>query len=242
MTPVDRPRDQVLVLHRHHGDLDAGEPPELVRPDPGGVHHDLGLDRALVGDDAGHPAVPDGDLHHAHPRPDPRSASLGALGERHRQAGGIQMPVRRDELRPQHVRDVEQREPFERLGGRDDLDGQAEALGPSGLAGERLEPVRRGREVQRPHLVPPDVDAGLRLELGVQLDPVHHHPGVAHGVPQLGDQARRMERRPARELGAIQEQDVAPTELGEVVGDARPRDAAADDHDPGAIVLHVIWH
>ena len=48
---LDRPRDQVLMLHRHDRHLDARKASELVRPDPAGVHDDLGLDRAVVGHD-----------------------------------------------------------------------------------------------------------------------------------------------------------------------------------------------
>ena len=96
--------------------------------------------------------------------------------------------------------------------------------------------------MERPDLVPSGIDAGLRLELGVQLDPVHHHPRVADRVPELGDEARRVERGAARQFGAIDQQDVTPSELREVVGDAGPGDAATDDHDPGAIVLHFCWH
>ena len=229
------------MLHRHDGDLDPGHPPELVGPDPRGVDDDLGLDRAVVRDDTRYPPVPNRDLPDANAGPDPRTAALGPLRERHREPGRVQVPVRRHELRAEHVRDVDQGEPLVRLLRGDDLDGQAEALRPAGLAGERLEPVGRRREMERPDLVPPEVDPGLAFERGVQLDPVHHHPGVADRVPQLRDQTRRMEGGSARELGAVDEQHVVPPHLRQVVRDARTRDTPADDHDPGAIVRHVRW-
>ena len=76
-------------------------------------------------------------------------------------------------------------------------------------------------------------------QLSVQLDPVHHHPGEADARPQLTDQPGRVERRPARELGAVQEQDVAPAHPRQVVRDAGAGDAAAHDHDARAVVAHV---
>ena len=39
--------------------FDAGHAAELVRPDPAGVHDDLGLDRPVVRDDPGDAAVAD---------------------------------------------------------------------------------------------------------------------------------------------------------------------------------------
>ncbi len=56
-----RLRDQVLVRHRHDRDVHAGERADLPREHAAGVDDDLGLDRALVGDDAGHAAALDRD-------------------------------------------------------------------------------------------------------------------------------------------------------------------------------------
>ena len=41
----------------------------------------------------------------------------------------------------------------------------------------------------------------------------------------------RVERRAAGQLGAVDQHDVGPPELGQVVGDAGAADAAADDDD-----------
>ena len=49
---------------------------------------------------------------------------------------------------------------------------------------------------------------------------------------RLADETRRVERRAARELGPVDEHDVVPSELREVVGDARAPHPAADDHAP----------
>ncbi len=235
---LDRAGDQILVLHRDDGDLHTGHAPELVGPQASRDHHHLGLDATVVGDGAGHAAAFDRDLHDPDAGTDPCAARPGAFGEGRRETRGVQVPVRRDERGAQHVRAVDQREAVVRLRRRDDLDRQAERLGPSGHARERLEPVGRGREVQGSHLVPAWVDAGLLVQAGIQVDAVHHHPRVADRVPQLRDQACRMERRAARELGALNEHDVGPAELREVVGDAGTGDASADDNDARAILGH----
>src|SRR5439155_12046884 len=52
---------------------------------------------------------------------------------------------------------------------------------------------------------------------------------------QLADQPGGVERRPARQLGALEQHDVGLPAPREVVRDARAADSAADDHDAGAV-------
>ena len=47
---------------------------------------------------------------------------------------------------------------------------------------------------------------------------------------QLPDEPGRVKRRPAGELGAVEQHHVALAELGQMVGDRGTADAAADDH------------
>ena len=54
--------------------------------------------------------------------------------------------------------------------------------------------------------------------------------------PHLADQPGGMPGGAAGELALLEQHDVAPAELGEVVGDARADDAAADDDDFGVAV------
>ena len=61
------------------------------------------------------------------------------------------------------------------------------------------------------------------------------HAGQRGVGPQLADQARRVERRPAGELGTLQQQHVGLTALREVVGHACAAHTPADDHDAGAV-------
>ena len=64
---------------------------------------------------------------------------------------------------------------------------------------------------------------------------MHVHPGQRRIRTQLADQARGVERRPAGQLGAFEEQHVRLAPPGEVEGDARPAHPATDDHDPGTV-------
>src|SRR3546814_19183712 len=43
--------DEVVVLHRQHRQLEADHAADLARPEAAAVHHVLGLEAALVGDD-----------------------------------------------------------------------------------------------------------------------------------------------------------------------------------------------
>ncbi len=77
--------------------------------------------------------------------------------------------------------------------------------------------------------------AGLGGESPVQLGPVHHHPGERDRAPQLADEPGRVEGRPGGQLGPVDEDDVRPAQLGQVIGDRGAADTAADDDGPGVL-------
>ena len=54
---------------------------------------------------------------------------------------------------------------------------------------------------------------------------------VSSVMPARGDQARRVPGRPGGERVALDQDDVGPAQMREVVGDAAADHAAADDHD-----------
>src|SRR5207342_3702807 len=56
---------------------------------------------------------------------------------------------------------------------------------------------------------------------------------------ELRDEAGGVARRAAGQLALLKQDDVGPPGPGQVVGDAAPRDAAADDNDSGSVTLHV---
>src|SRR5262249_45373866 len=83
-------------------------------------------------------------------------------------------------------------------------------------------------------LAPPGLEADLLSERPVQLDRAHHHPGEAERAAQLADEPRGVERRAARQLGPLDEDDVAPAEPREPVEDRAAADTAADHDHLGA--------
>ena len=112
---------------------------------------------------------------------------------------------------------------------RDQLERQAERLRPPRLAPGLLPALGRARQADAAALHP------ARIEPPVELDRVHHHLRQRDRRAQLADEPGRVEGRAAGELLAVEQDDVLVAQLGEVVGDRRAGDAAADDHAARAI-------
>jgi hypothetical protein len=88
-------------------------------------------------------------------------------------------------------------------------------------------------EAQRAVFLPVDRLAGLRFEPVVELDRVLQHPrGVARGA-ELADEARRMPGGAVGQPALFQDDDVALTGAGQVIGDGAAEDAAAEDENLG---------
>jgi hypothetical protein len=94
------------------------------------------------------------------------------------------------------------------------------------------ETVGRAREAKAAGLFPAGIAPGLGAEPPVALDAPHHEPRERDGRAQLADQPRGVEGRAARQLGALDQHDIAPPLDREVVRDARAAHAAADDDCP----------
>src|SRR3954468_15316394 len=108
-------------------------------------------------------------------------------------------------------------------------DVEPRLLPPPRLAPELPQPLPRRREPERPDLPPAGLESRLLLERAVELDRAHHHPGQAERPAQLPDEAGGVERRAARQVGALAEDDVAPAQAGEPVQDRGAADATAHD-------------
>ncbi len=126
----------------------------------------------------------------------------------------------------------------ERFGRRDRV--HVETEGPRGPdlppQEEPLIPARG--DAKAPDLVPVLGRARGRLEAPVEPDRVRTHAHDRRGGVKVRDHSRRVPRRPAGELALVEEQDVGPALLREVVRDAAAGDAPADDHDP-SLVSHT---
>ena len=71
----------------------------------------------------------------------------------------------------------------------------------------------------------------LGLQLGVELDSVFGQLREDSAVAQLRQEPGRMPRSAPGKLLALEEHDVRPAQLGEMVRDAAPDDAATDNDD-----------
>ncbi len=227
------------MRHRHDRHVDAGERADLLREHAARVDHDLRLDLALVGHDPRDPTAL-----HRHPRDarvgvDLRTTAASAFGEGERELARVDVAVRRQVGGAQHALDAHGREQALRLVGGDQLERQPERLRPSRLARDLGHPLGRRREAQRADLTPARLEADLLLQRAVQVDRVHHHLRQCQRAAELADEAGRVERRAARQVGALHEHDVLPAEPGEPVQDRAAADATAD-HDRARTCLHPV--
>ena len=225
-----RLRDQVLVGHRDHRHGDAGEPADLPGEHAARVDDHFRLDGALVGLDAGHAPLLHADRRHASVRGDLGAAPASPLGEGKRELARVDVAVSRKVGGPEHSLGRHGREELLRLLGGDQLQRQAERLRPACLTRQLLHALLRGGETQRSDLVPPRLEPDLVGERAVELDRAHHHPGQAERAAELTDQPGRVEGRAAREVGALDEQDVLPPQSRQPVENGGAADAAADDN------------
>ena len=218
-------------------DVHADHAPDLRRVHAPRVHDDVGADRALVGDDLVHPAVAQVDAGDPRALLDVGAEQAGAVGQGEGELAGVEVAVERDERGRDHAVGRHRREHRLRLGGRHELHLEAEALRPAGLALDLLVALARRRQPQPAELVPARILARLARQVGVEADRVLHHLGQADGRAQLADEAGRVPRRAVGEPVLLDQDDVAPAELGEVVEDAAAPDPAAD-HDRLRLVPH----
>ena len=90
-----------------------------------------------------------------------------------------------------------------------------------------------GGDLDEADRLEPGRQAGLGLEPRVQVAGVLAHLGRRLRRRAEGDhQPGRVPRRARGEPVALEQHDVLPAQVGEVVGDRGADDAAADDHDP----------
>ena len=205
------------------------EPADLGRVHAAGVDHDVGLDVAALRAHAVHAAAVHVDPGHARAGEDAAAPAARAVGQRVGELRRVEVAVGRQPRGAEHAVGDHQREPLLRLRRADQLERQAERLGPAGLAPRLLPALGRAGQPDAAALDPARVELAA-AELPVQLDRVHHHLRQRHRRAQLAHETGRVERRAARELRAVEQDDVAPAQLGEVVGDRGPAHPAADDH------------
>ena len=115
---------------------------------------------------------------------------------------------------------------------RDFRDIDIEGAGERGLAVDFLLALFGQRHGNRSVLAHAGGDAGFFLQPDIEFGGVFREARQVLAGPQLADQARGVPGRAAGQLPALQQDDVFPAYLGEMIGDRAARDAAADNDGP----------
>ena len=146
MDALDRLGEEVLVGHRDDRHGHADQPADLRGEHPAGVDDDVGADlRSLApvfDRHAGDPAAIRADGDDPGLRADPGAALPGAGSQRVGETRRIQPAVGRQPDSAEDAIGRHEREAVLRLLRRDEVERQAERLGPAGLAAQLLEPLR----------------------------------------------------------------------------------------------------
>ena len=225
--------DEVHVLHPQHRQLEADHPPDLAGPQPAGVDDVLGVDLALVGDHVPRPVGPLAQVGHPRVAVDLGAALAGADGVGVGDAARVDVALDRVEQGADEVLLLEQREHRLGLGGGDDLQVHAEVAAAGLGHAQPVEPLAVVGQHQPAGQVDRAVLPGAGLDRAVQLDRVLLQLGDVGVAVEGVHAAGRVPRRAGRQLLALDEHDVGPAGLGEVVQHRRADDAASDDDDLG---------
>src|SRR5262245_10322357 len=127
------------------------------------------------------------------------------------------------------------------LGHRDLLDVHVEGARHRCATLELFQPLACECERNRADATEAGGDTGLRLEIGIEFGAVAGEPGHVGGGPQLADEACSMPGGTACELLALEQHDIAPAELRQVIGDRATDNTATDDDSlcPSWQLAHV---
>ena len=129
--------------------------------------------------------------------------------------------------------DVEVRIHLLDLGGRDLAHVDVEGAGHRGLPVDLVLALLGQRDGDRADLPHAGGDAGLGLELDVEIGGIFGEPRHVLRGAQLADQPGGVPGRAGGELLALEQHDVGPAELGQMIGDRAAGNAAADDDRAG---------
>ena len=197
---------------------------ELARPHAGAVDDVLGLDVAVRGAHAGDarrsacrtPVTGTPSMMRA-------PAHARALGERHRDVDRVHAAVLLDVEAGEDVVDAREREQPPDLGGRDLVHVDAAVAVERGDAAVLLEPVGVGGDLDEADGLEAGRLAGLGLEPAVEVARVLAHLG--RGLRRRAERDHQpggVPRGAGGEPVALEQHDVLPAHVGQVVGDRAP--------------------
>ena len=240
---LDGVGDQVVVLGRLVGYDDAALLGELAGPHAGAVHDVLALDVAVspvaparADPDPGHGAVAGQYVVDPDALDDPDAEVLRAAGQRLGEVDRVDPAVAGHVEAGEQVVGLRPREEVGHLPRRDLVDLEPEVALERRDPAVLVQPVGVGRRLDQPDRLEPGGHPGLGLEPGVEVAGVQPDAGAGlGGRAEAGHQPGRVPRRTAGEPVALDDHDVGPAFVGEVVGNRAPDHAATDDDDTGPV-------
>src|SRR5512145_3564164 len=119
------------------------------------------------------------------------------------------------------------------------MDLDAEAPRHRRLALEHDPALGRSRDVHAAAALPSGREPGFLFERRIELRAVLAHARHRAVGTHLPHEPGRVPRRAASQPPLLEKHDVAPAELRQVVGDARPDDPAANDEDFGVHIFNA---
>ena len=226
------------MLHGEDRELETDHPADLARPQSPGVDDVLGVDRVAILDldvpglvrtlrQPGDQRV----------QADLRAGHLGALHVGTGDAGRIDVALDPVVQRTDEVLRVHHGEEVPRLVGRDHLEVHPEVAAAGDGHPEEVHPVLGVGQHQPAAQVDRTALAGDLLDLLVEVDRVLLEPRDVRVAVEGVHAAGRVPRGTGGQLAALEQDDILPAGLRQVVQDARADDAAADD-DSLELVLH----
>ena len=222
---------QILMDDVDDRDLEPDHGPDPGREPAGGVDHVFGDDGALLGDDVPASVGPPDDVDDPVAEIDLGAAGARAGGHGHGAAGGIGVPVARRVGAQQHALGVQQRVQGGDLGGTDEVALRADAAQHALHIVEPVDLVPIGRKPDGAAAVPARGLAGLRLQPLVEPGAVKMHLGHVEAADEMRNQPGRVPGRAGCKLAFLDQDQIRPPLLGEVVEESDPHDAAADHGD-----------
>ena len=213
------------------GNGHARHRPDLLGPHPSAVDDVLGLDRAVLGDDPGDPAALLRDSSDRGVLDDADTAHPGPLGQRHRHICRIGPSFIGGVETSDHSAGVDLWPQVGDFGGGDLLALDAHHPQEVRLATELVGPLIRAGGLEVADRPKAGGEPGLVLEHLVEVSRVLGHPGEGFCGHASGDnKACGMPCGPGGELVTLQQDNVVPAELGQVVRNAATDHPATDDH------------
>ena len=233
--PLDRLRHQIEMLAGMKRQGHARLRRQIAAPHAAAIDDHVGGNLATLAArlpcGAGHFGPVVKDLRHLDALDDLRASHPRALGQRHRDIGRVALPVQRQMHRPHNVGNVQMRIQRLHLGRRNLLHVHVEGPRQGRLPVKLFLPRLGQRDGDGTDLPHPGGNARLLLQPDVKIGGILGQPRHVLACPQLPDQPRRMPGRAAGQPPALQQHDVAPAELGQMIGDRTAGDPAPDDDD-----------